>query len=159
MPIAQQPSFMHFLLMILLLLMTENMQPALAQSPTPPSPTQFPSPEKSITAVLARDPAGEPVDFFTTETPNVYLRWQGQALSAGSKIRCVWIAESVGSSAPANYHVDEATATANESQAAGTFTLSRPKAGWPEGKYRVEIYVGTRLVETLLFTIEKPRGD
>jgi hypothetical protein len=150
---------MHLLLMILLLLEIENMDPALAQSPVPSSPTQLASPEKLITAVLAREPAGEPADSFTTETPTIYLRWQSQAVTAGSKIRCIWIAENVGSAAPANYHVDEATTTANESQAAGTFALSKPKAGWPEGKYRVEIYLGTQLVETLPFTIEKLRGD
>jgi hypothetical protein len=157
--IAQQTSFMRLLLMIMLLLMIENMKSALAQSPTPSSTTQPTSPEKLLTAILAREPIGEPVDCFTTETPNIYLRWQSQAMRAGAKIRCIWIAENVGSAAPANYHVDEATTTANESQTSGIFTLSKPKTGWPEGKYRVEIYVGTQLVETLPFTIEKPRGD
>jgi hypothetical protein len=172
--IAQPTSFMSprlvLLLMIALVIMS-HLTHAVAQSPSsttdnsvtpsisPISPSPSPSPEKLIAAVLAREPGGEPVDFFTTETPDIYLRWQGQALPADTKIRCVWIAQNVGSAAPANYHVDEATTTANELQTAGIFTLSKPKAGWPEGEYRVEIYVGTRLVETLPFTIEKPRGD
>jgi hypothetical protein len=157
--------------MILLLIMIEAPLPAVAQSPLPsaevavppssPSPAVSPSPSpgKSIAAVLAREPAGEPTASFSTETPKIYLRWQGQALNADDKIRCVWIAEDVGKAAPANYHVDEAVTTANESQTAGVFTLSKPKAGWPEGKYRVEIYLGTQLVATLPFTIEKLRGD
>lgn len=96
---------------------------------------------------------------FATETPNIYLLWQSQNLSAGEKIRCIWIAEDVGKAAPADYHVDEAVTTTNESQTHGVFALSKPKSDWPEGKYRAEIYVGTKLVETLPFTIEKARGD
>jgi hypothetical protein len=123
----------------------------LAQSPS--------LPEKSITAVLAREPTGEPADSFTTETPKIYLRWQGRGLNIGDKIRCVWIAEDVGKAAPGNYHVDEAVTTANELTTTGMFTLSKPKADWPEGKYRAEIYVATQLVVTVPFTIEKLRGD
>jgi hypothetical protein len=150
---------MRLLLMIMLLLMIEIMKSALAQSPIPSGTAQPTSPGKLITAVLAREPTGEPVDYFTTETPKIYLRWQRQSLTAGARIRCIWVASDVGSAAPANYHVDEATTTANESQTSGIFTLSKPKADWPEGKYRAEIYVDTQLVETLPFTIEKPRGD
>jgi hypothetical protein len=124
-----------------------------------PSLVTSPSPAKSFTAILARDPTGEPAALFATETPKIYLRWQGQSLNAGDKIRCIWIAEDVGKAAPVNYHVDEAVTTANESQTTGMFTLSKPKADWPEGKYRVEIYVGTELVAMLPFTIERPRGD
>ena len=147
--------------------MLEFISRASGQSPSPsteavtptPSPVILPSPGKSFAAVLARDPTGEPVTSFITETPNIYLRWQGQGLNAGDKIRCIWIAEDVGKAAPANYHVDEAVTTANESQTTGMFTLSKPRADWPEGKYRVEIYVGTELVLTLPFAIENQRGD
>jgi hypothetical protein len=157
----------HFLFTILVLNVLEFALPALGQSPSPstevaaptPSPSTSPSGEKSFTAILARGATGEPTTSFTTETPKIYLRWQGQGLNAGDKIRCIWIAEDVGKAAPANYHVDEAVTIANESQTTGMFTLSKPKADWPEGKYRVEIYVGTELVITLPFTIEKLRGD
>ena len=154
--------------MILLVIIIEAPFPAVAQSPSPsaedvstpsPAPSSSPSPDKSIAAVLAREPTGEPTTSFSTETPKIYVRWQGQVLNVGDKIRCVWIAEDVGKAAPSNYHVDEAVTTANESQTSGVFTLSKPKADWPEGKYRVEIYLGTQLVATLPFTIEKLRGD
>jgi hypothetical protein len=154
-----------FLFMIVLVIELQSHAPA--QSPplstdstfATPSPVAPSSPRKSIKATLARDPTGEPATVFTTETPAIYLRWQSQGLNASDKIRCIWIAEDVGKAAPANYHVDEAVATANESQTTGAFTLSKPKADWPEGKYRVEVYVGTELVATLPFTIEKPPGD
>jgi hypothetical protein len=151
---------MHFLLLIMLLLMIEP-SPASAQSsfPTPENPAHASAPAKPLTAFLTREAAGEPANSFSTETPQIYLRWQGATLNAGDKIRCIWIAEDVGAAAPANYHVDEAAATANEPHAGGIFTLTKPKTDWPEGRYRAEIYVGTQLIETLPFTIEKLRGD
>lgn len=80
-------------------------------------------------------------------------------LKTGEKIRCIWIAQDVGKAAPADYHVDEASFSADGTRTAGTFTLSKPKAGWPEGKYRAEIFLGTELVAKLPFMIEKLRGD
>ncbi len=114
---------------------------------------------KFLNATLAREAAGEIDSSFSTETPRICLRWQGESFSAGEKIRCIWIAEDVGRAAPANYHVDEASYIAGGGRASGAFTLTKPKKDWPEGKYRAEIYVGTQLVETLPFTIEKARGD
>jgi hypothetical protein len=49
--------------------------------------------------------------------------------------------------------VDETDATANGPEAFGTFTLSRPNKGWPLGKYRVELYAGDQLADTLKFTV------
>ncbi|MGI9114009.1 MAG: hypothetical protein ACR2FX_03060 [Chthoniobacterales bacterium] len=144
--------------------MAGSAQPAAENSPanSSPSTAATASPivvSKSITAVLAREPAGEPSQAFSKETPTIYLRWHGDGLSAGEKIRCIWIAEDVGAAAPANYHVDETSFTADGPNASGTFTLSKPKKGWPEGKYRVEIYAGTQLAATLAFSIEALRGD
>ena len=157
----------HFLCAIVVLGILEVVFRAFGQFPSPsttavvptPSPVMSPSPGKSFTAIVARDPTGEPATSFTTETPKIYLRWEGHGLNNGDKIRCIWIAEDVGKAAPANYHVDEAVTTTNESQTTEMFTLSKPKADWPEGKYRAEIYVGTELVAMLPFTIERPRGD
>ena len=108
---------------------------------------------------LARAVEGESTNTFSTQTPAIYLRWSAPSLPAGAKIRCVWIAEDVGKAAPANYHVDETSFTTTEIRSSGTFTLSKPKTDWPEGKYRAEVFVGTRLALTLPFTIEKLRGD
>jgi hypothetical protein len=148
---------LKLVLLVMLLLMIESPRRAIAQTSPPSSPA--PAREKGLTAFLSRAELGEPENSFSTETPTIYLRWVSETLKTGETIRCTWIAEDVGKSAPANYHVDEASTKANESQTEGIFTLSKPKAGWPPGKYRAEIYVGTQLVEALPFTIEKLRGD
>ncbi len=115
-----------------------------------------PAETKLLTAALASELAGEPQTLFPPDTPKLYLRWQGETLTPGDKIRCVWIAEDVGDAAPANYQVNEASTKASETRGFGTFTLSRPVKGWPTGQYRAEIYVGDRLAETIKFTIQKP---
>jgi hypothetical protein len=123
-----------------------------------PGETASPIGQKVI-ASLARAADGESTSSFSTETPTVYLRWEAPTLKEGEKIRCIWIAEDVGKSAPKNYIVGETSVTAEGTPSSGTLTLSKPKAGWPEGKYRAEIFLETELVATLSFTIEKLRGD
>ena len=114
-----------------------------------------PAETKMLTAALATELTGEPQTSFPSDTPKLYLRWHGERLNAEDKIRCVWIAEDVGTAAPANYQVSEASTNASETRGFGTFTLSRPIKGWPIGKYRAEIYLGDKLAETIRFTIEK----
>jgi hypothetical protein len=123
-----------------------------------PAPSATPAENKMVSAVLARESAGDAQASFPPETPKLFLRWQGEALAPGDKIRCVWIAEDVGDAAPANYQINETSTKADDVRAFGTFTLSRPNDGWPPGKYRVEIYVGEKLAETLRFTIENAGG-
>jgi hypothetical protein len=133
--------------------------PILAELPQiaePPATPATPAEKKILSAVLARELAGEPQTSFPPDTPKLFLRWQGETLTPGENIRCVWIAEDVGDAAPANYQVNETSTKADDVRAFGTFTLSRPNKGWPIGKYRAEIYVGDKLAETVRFTIEKP---
>lgn len=108
---------------------------------------------KKISVGLAREKLGAVTTEFAPDVAKIYARWQGSELQTGAKIKAVWIAEDVGAVAPPNYKVDEATLTVPEPDAAGTFTLGRPTSGWPVGKYRVEIYLGDELTETVKFTI------
>ncbi|MEY2491259.1 MAG: hypothetical protein QOH24_210 [Verrucomicrobiota bacterium] len=130
----------------------------LPQIAEPPLASATPAEKKMLSAALAQESTGEPQTSFPPDTPKLFLRWQGETLTPGEKIRCVWIAEDVGDAAPANYQVDETSTKADDVRAFGTFTLSRPKKGWPIGKYRIEIYAGDKLAETVRFTIAKA-GD
>ena len=108
---------------------------------------------KKISVALAREKLGEVTTEFAPEVAKIYARWQGSELQTGVKIKAVWIAEDVGAVAPPNYKVDETILTVPQPDAAGTFTLGRPTNGWPVGKYRLEIYLGDELTETVKFTI------
>jgi outer membrane usher protein FimD/PapC len=68
----------------------------------------------------------------------------------------VWIADDVGSAAPANTKIDESTLEADQDDYYGAFSLSKPTAGWPVGSYHVDIYLNDKLATTAHFTIEAP---
>lgn len=89
---------------------------------------------------------------FSTDTAKISAFWKGETLKAGDKLRAVWIAEGQGGLKDAT--ITEGSVTAYKPDDDGIFSLVSPKGGWPVGKYRVEIYVGSKLAETLKFTIE-----
>ena len=45
-------------------------------------------------------------------------------------------------------------ANLRQTKSEGTMSLSKPDAGWPVGKYRVELYVGDELKLKVPFTIQ-----
>jgi hypothetical protein len=108
---------------------------------------------KKLSIILAKDTTGEMTTKFNSDVSKLYARWQASDLAKGTKLRSVWIAEDVGEVAPPNYKVDETTVVTPAPPSSGTFSLSRPNAGWPIGSYRVEIYADDALIETLKFTI------
>lgn len=96
-----------------------------------------------------------PTTEFRPDTPKVFCVWRVEGAKAGTPIRAVWIAEDTGGSAPPNYKVDESRHTL-PGTASGAFTLSKPTAGWPVGRYRLEIWLGEKLAKTLRFTVKAP---
>ena len=102
---------------------------------------------------LAKDRFGKPTTTFSSNTPEIYARWQGQRLRQGAKVKAVWIAENIGEDFPQDYKVDEASAVAATPTARGAFTLARPEDGWMPGDYRVEFYVDDVLVDAVKIKI------
>jgi hypothetical protein len=111
-------------------------------------------PPKKLSASVAPAPTGEAATEFTTETPQIYARWEGRRLREHAKVRVVWIAENV-EDIPANYKVDEASAFSDGRYSHGHFILSRPADGWESGDYRAEFYVDDELQETVKLKIIK----
>ena len=110
--------------------------------------------EKSIHAILVKEGDTTPVTKYSTDTAKLEALWKGSGLKAGDKIRAIWIAEDFGIAEKNNSRITESETTAYKADDDGAFALGRPKEGWPSGKYRLEIYVNTKLAETLKFTIE-----
>jgi hypothetical protein len=113
-----------------------------------------PAEKKLLHAALAKDAETKPTTTFTADVPKIHAFWIGDALKKGDKLRAVWIATDVGDAAPKDTKIDEATMTVAKPDDKGAFSLSRPTKGWPVGEYRVEIYDGDELAETLKFTIQ-----
>jgi len=110
---------------------------------------------KKLSVSLANEQFGKATTTFSSDTPQIYVRWQGQRLRKGAKVRAVWIAENIGDDAPPDYKADEASAIAESPTAHGVFTLSRPDDGWALGDYRAEFYVDDVLVEAVKLKIVK----
>jgi hypothetical protein len=108
---------------------------------------------KRLTLSLAKDRFGKPTTSFTSNTPEIYARWQGQRLRPDANVKAVWIAENIGEDFPQDYKVDEACAVAATPAARGAFTLARPEDGWMPGDYRVEFYVDDVLVDAVKMKI------
>ena len=104
---------------------------------------------KQLSVSLAKQRFGKALTTFSSSTPEIYARWQGQRLRQGARIKAVWIAENIGEDFPRDYKVDEALAVAEMPSAHGAFTLARPEDGWAPGDYRVEFYVDEVLIETV----------
>jgi hypothetical protein len=108
---------------------------------------------KQLSVSLGKERFGKPVTTFSSNTSEIYARWQGQRLRQGAKVKAVWIAENIGEDFPQDYKVDEASAIAETPKAHGAFTLTRPEDGWAVGNYRVEFYVDDVLVDTVKLKI------
>jgi hypothetical protein len=102
---------------------------------------------KRLSVSFAKDQFGKATTTFSSGAPQIYVRWQGQRLRKGGKVKAVWIAENIGEDFPQDYKVDEASAIVESQNAHGVFTLARPEAGWAMGDYRVEFYVDDVFVE------------
>ena len=108
---------------------------------------------KRLSVSFAKDQFGKVSTTFSTDTPQIYVRWQGQRLRKGGKVKAVWIAENIGEDFPPDYKVDEASAVATTPTGRGAFTLARPEDGWMPGDYRVEFYVDNVLVDAVKMKI------
>jgi hypothetical protein len=110
---------------------------------------------KQLSVSIAKEQFGKPVTTFSSSTPEIYARWQGQRLRIGAKVKAVWIAENIGEDFPQDHKVDQASAVAETPTAHGAFTLARPEDGWAPGNYRVEFYVDDVLVDAVKLKIVK----
>ena len=112
-----------------------------------------------VKTVMTTGPEGEPVTTFDSDTPELYAISKTEGVKSGDKIRGVLIAEDVGKAAPPNTKVFETTLEMDADDEQGDFNFSKPTDGWPPGKYRVEVYVNDKLVDTVKFTIQAAKSE
>src|SRR3954462_1105051 len=104
-------------------------------------------------AFVANRTDGQPTKKFFTDTTKIYGIWQGEALKAGDMIEAIWIAESFGYSRK-DVRITRGETIAYKPDDVGIFSLARPVAGWPVGRYRLELYAGRKLAAVVKFAIE-----
>jgi hypothetical protein len=105
------------------------------------------------TTVSADYEIAKPMTEFAVDTPAIRCAWVVEGVDGETTVRAAWIAEDVGSAAPANYKIDEASIKMS-GDGKGSFSLSKPNNGFPVGKYRVEIFLGDKLAKTVRFIVK-----
>jgi len=118
------------------------------------SGSQPPTQTRVIHAFVANKTDGKPTKKFFTDSSKIYGVWQGEGLKAGDIIQAVWVAEAFGYTRK-DVKITRGETTAYKPDDYGIFSLARPVAGWPVGRYRLELYVGPKLAATVKFTIEE----
>jgi hypothetical protein len=103
--------------------------------------------------VLSDDRDGKAKSTFAVATPKLFLRGKLVDFRAGARIRGEWIAEKT-KAAPPNFRIDGAELTVGPLMNQVSFDLSRPKAGWPVGDYRVDLFVDGRKVKEVRFKVQ-----
>ena len=101
-----------------------------------------------------------PTDTFAPDAPAVHVTYKSTDLPDNGDVYAIrWIAEDVGAAAPANTVISTMTEEVTDA-APGMKNyvvngrLSKPAAGWPVGKYRVEIERDGKVVTTARFSIK-----
>jgi hypothetical protein len=92
------------------------------------------------------------MDEFKPDTPKIYLKAGFVNIQKGTQLKAVWIAEKV-KGVQRDYEIDAYEVTVGPPKNLFSTSLSRPKAGWPTGDYRVELYIDDELMETVEFKI------
>ena len=97
---------------------------------------------------------GDAMESFTPNTPKIYLHAGLEDMPSGTKLSSTWIAEDTHGAAPPNYKIDSVEFNVGGIVNVATFSLSKPNAGWPVGKYRVDLFINGKASGTAHFTVE-----
>ncbi len=127
-----------------------------------PTPTPAPAGQTAVadntplTAKLAKDNEGKTATtVFSTSDPKVYVVWKDGASVKGNTLRVAWYAEDTGGAMTKNKKLTEVTKTFTGPGSFGAFYLPATASGFPAGKYRADLYEGSKLSKSLKFTVAK----
>ena len=110
------------------------------------------TPPPVVTTLLyAETPAGRANPPFPVSTAKLVLDWKLVPGARAEIIEARWIATDIGAAAPNDYLISSSKSEAGKTE--GTFTLSKPTAGFPPGKYRLELRQMDQLIYSEEFTI------
>jgi uncharacterized RDD family membrane protein YckC len=97
--------------------------------------------------VLSDSKGGAPKDTFKPGTAKIFLHAKLVDVPTGSTAKSDWIAVKTNA-APPNYKIDSVTLKVGPLINSVDFNFSKPTAGWPEGDYRIALFLN-----------DKPAGD
>lgn len=104
--------------------------------------------------VLSEAKGGPAKSVFKPGTDKVFLRAKVSGATTSNKAKAEWIAVKTAV-APPNYKIDSYEMRLSKEANEVTFSMSRPNAGWPEGEYRVDVFLDGKPVAQVPFKIAK----
>ena len=98
---------------------------------------------------------GDATETFAPATPKIFVHAGLVDVARGSQVSSDWIAEDTQGVAPANYKIDSVALDTGLLTNVVTFALSKPNAGWPVGKYRVDLLIDGKVAGVARFKVSK----
>ena len=109
----------------------------------------------SGTVTMSKKEDGPAMTSFSAGDPAIYATHTGDKMKKGDKVRFVWIIEDGGKTITPNSKVSEYNTVANGYNNGKEFShLDKPAAGWPLGKWRVDVYVNDVKTTSAKFAIK-----
>ena len=90
---------------------------------------------------------------FAKDTMRIYAYFNLEGVSMGTKINGAWICEKSDVAEP-NFKIDEMSLPVVPPMNSGSFSISRPNAGWPVGEYRVDMSMDGVVKDSVKFTVK-----
>jgi hypothetical protein len=104
--------------------------------------------------VLSDSQEGAAKSTFSPQTAKIFLRTKLIDVPVGSQLRSDWIAEKTGV-APPNYKIDSVVVKVVPQMNRAGFNFTKPTAGWPEGDYRVDLFIDDKPAQKVRFKVAK----
>jgi hypothetical protein len=104
--------------------------------------------------VLSDAKDGKAASTFTPATPKLFVRANIVDVPVGAKVKGEWIAVKTAV-APVNYKIDAREMTVFKNMTRVDYSMTRPNKGWPEGDYRVDMYIDGKKAMQVTFKVAK----
>jgi len=104
--------------------------------------------------VLSDAKDGKAASTFKPATPKLFVRADIIDVPVGAKVKGEWIAVKTAV-APPNYTIDAKEMTVFKNMTRVDYSMTRPNKGWPEGDYRVDMYIDGKKATQVTFKVAK----
>ena len=91
---------------------------------------------------------------FSPDTPKIFIVYRIAGATEGTRLRAVWYAEKVDGLAENAQVADLSTQTGAGKRFMGSFSYSKPQKGWPNGLYRVELFINEKPARMVVFRVK-----
>jgi len=118
------------------------------------APVAYAASPRYTDIVMSDTKGGKDKHAFKPATPEIFIHAGVEGVSAGTMLKGDWIAVKT-KVAPPNFKIYSVDLKAFPLMTSVDFHISKPTAGWPEGDYRFDMFIGGKKVNDVKFTVAK----